>query len=105
VLGVTLARSIDALDEGRWIADDTIGYARTDSGKEIDLSPVRVPAEGTAGITVPIESKWVEDGWRQDALVLEGRYGRGIMATKSILDLEHPCWAIPAPLLACLLAT
>lgn len=105
VLGVILARSIDALDEGRWIADDTIGYARTDSGKEIDLSPVRVPLGGTVGFSVPIESKWVEDGWRQDALVLEGRYGRGIMATKSILDFEHPCWAIPAPMLACLLAT
>jgi len=35
--------------------------------------------------------------------VLEGRYGRGVMATKSILDLEHPSWAIPAPLVACLL--
>jgi len=68
--------------------------------RHIDLSPVKVPINGSSSFTVPIESKWVEDG-----LVLEGRYGRGIMTTKSILDPEHRCWVIPAPLLACLLAT
>jgi len=56
-----------------------------------------------SGLTTPIESKWVEHGWRRQAFVLEGLYGHGVMATKSILDLEHPSWAIPAPLVACLL--
>ena len=102
-LGVCLARAIDGLEEGRWVAYDTIGYSRTSSGNEIDFSPVRVPTEEGSGLTIPIESKWVDDGWRREALVLEGRYGRGVMATKSILDLEHPSWAIPAPLVACLL--
>jgi hypothetical protein len=85
------------------VADDTIGYSRTTSGNEIDFSPVRVPTEAGSGLTTPIESKWVDHGWRREALVLEGRYGRGVMATKSILDLEHPSWAIPAPLVACLM--
>ena len=102
-LGVFLARAIDGQEEGRWVADDTIGYSRTSSGNEIDFSPVRVPTEEGSGLTIPIASKWVDDGWRREALVLEGRYGRGVMATKSILDLEHPIWAIPAPLVACLL--
>ena len=31
-LAVACARSIDTLDEGRWVADDTIGYARTGDG-------------------------------------------------------------------------
>ena len=31
------------------------------------------------------------------------RGAMAVMATKSILDLEHPSWAIPAPLVACLL--
>ena len=70
-----------------WVADDTIGYSRTSSGNEIDFSPVRVPTEEGSGLTIPIESKWVDDGWRREALVMEGRYGRGVMATKSILDL------------------
>ena len=103
VLAVALALAVDGLEEGRWVADDTIGYSRTSSGNEIDFSPVRVPTEAGAGLTTPIESKWVDDGWRREALVLEGRYGRGVMATKSILDLTHPSWAIPAPLVACLL--
>ena len=102
-LAVALARAVDGLEEGRWVADDTIGYSRTASGNEIDFSPVRVPTEGGSGLTTPIESKWVDDGWRREALVLEGRYGRGVMATKSILDLAHPSWAIPAPWVACLL--
>ena len=102
-LAVTLARAIDGLEEGRWVADDTIGYTRTSSGNEIDFSPVRVPTEDGSGLSTPIESKWVDDGWHREALVLEGRYGRGVIATKSILDLEHPSWAIPAPLVACLL--
>ncbi len=102
-LAVALARAVDGLEEGRWVADDTIGYSRTTSGNEIDFSPVRVPTEEGSGLTTPIESKWVDDGWRREALVLEGRYGRGVMATKSILNLEHPSWAIPAPLVACLL--
>ena len=75
-LGVSLARAIDGLEEGRWVADDTIGYSRTSSGNEIDFSPVRVPTEEGSGLTIPIESKWVDDGWRREALVLEGRYGR-----------------------------
>ena len=75
----------------------------TNSGNEIDFSPVRVPTEAGSGLTMPIESKWVDHGWRRDPLVLEGRYGRGVMATKSIVDLEHPSWVIPTPLVACLL--
>jgi hypothetical protein len=53
---------------------------------------------------VPIESKWVDSGWRGEARVIDGKYGRGIMATKSMLDLEGDVWAVPAPLVALLLA-
>ena len=65
------------------------------SGNEIDFSPVRVPTEEGAGLTTPIESKWVDDGWRREALVIEGRYGRGVIATKShsgsgASELGHP---------------
>lgn len=102
-IAVALARAIDALDEGRWISEDTIGYARTDSGQEVDLAPVRVPSASGSEMTVPIESKWVDEGARSDARVIENKYNRGILATKSVLDLDHPTWAVPAPLLALLL--
>lgn len=102
-LGVALARVIDDLDEGRWTAGDSIGYARTATGNEVDLAPVAVPTAGGAARTVPIESKWVDAGWPHEARVIEAKYGSGVLATKSLLDLEHPAWAIPAPLVALLL--
>ena len=102
-LGVTLARALEAGEEGRWNDGNTIGYTRTGTGNEIDLAPVPVATSSSTEMTVPIESKWVDDGWRSESLVLSAKYGRGIMATKSILDLEDPVWAVPAPLVALLL--
>jgi predicted AAA+ superfamily ATPase len=103
-LGVTLARSLEALDEGRWLSDDSIGYHRTDSGGDVDLAPVRVPVDGAAAVTTPIDCKWVDAGWRGAARVIDGKFGRGILVTKSVLDTEGDVWAVPAPLLALLLA-
>ena len=102
-LGVSLGRAIDDLDEGRWVAGDTIGFARTGSGNEVDFSAVDVPGPAGGGETVPIECKWVDSGWRAEAKVIEAKYGRGLVATKSVLDLDHPAWAVPAPLVAMLL--
>jgi uncharacterized protein len=98
-----LARAIDDLDEGRLVVNDTIGYARTGAGNEIDLLPVPVSSTARATRTVPIEAKWVDDRWRSAAKTVEAKYDTGILATKSILDTSHPTWAIPAPLLALLL--
>lgn len=98
-LGVALARSIDQLEEGRWIANDTIGFARTDSGNEVDFAPVSLGGE----LTTPIESKWVSHGWRAESQPLRGKFGSGIVSTKSVLDLSGPVWAVPAPLIALLL--
>lgn len=102
-LAVALARRIDELDEGRWIAGDTLGYVRTGSGAKVDFGPLHVPADGGVRRTVPIESKWVDGGWRGESRVIEGKYGEGIVATKSVLDVDRDVWAVPAPLLALLL--
>jgi uncharacterized protein len=102
-LGVALASTMEELEEGRWLAGETIGYALTTSGKEVDLAPVRVPMSGAVGWTVPVESKWVDDGWRRESRVIEGKYKRGILGTKSILDTSGDVWAVPAPLLTLLL--
>jgi len=104
MLGVSLARAIDSLDEGRWVAADTIGYVKTDSGNEIDLGPVDVQSPGGPRRSIPIEGKWVDDGWRAEAKVLTSKYGLGVLATKSILNLDYDVWAVPAPLVALLLA-
>jgi len=99
-IGVSLARAIDNLDEGRWLHGDTIGYTRTGGDKEVDLAPVAVPSECDTASTVPIESKWVDRGWKSEARTITGKYGRGIVATKTILDLSGDVWAVPAPMLA-----
>ncbi|MGH3261471.1 MAG: hypothetical protein ACRDNS_05700 [Trebonia sp.] len=83
---------------------DTIGYVRTGSGQEIDFGPVAVPGPNGSQWTTPIEVKWVADGWRAEARTIEGRYHSGIVATRSVTRLDTPAWAIPAPLLALLLA-
>jgi uncharacterized protein len=102
-LGVTLARAVDDLDEGRWLSADTIGYSRTLSGNEVDLSPISLPTSAGVSTSVPIECKWVDRGWRSEAKTIDGKYHRGILATKSVLDTGSHVWAVPAPLIALLL--
>jgi uncharacterized protein len=103
MIGILLARAIEHGEPGRWIAGDTIGYGRTSTGNEVDLTSVSLASPGGATRTVPIESKWVSDGWRKEALTIEGWSGAGIVATKTILNFDHPAWAVPAPILAVVL--
>jgi hypothetical protein len=75
-------------------------HARTNNDREVDLAPVAVPADGGAAFTVPIESNWVDCGWKSEARTITGKYGCGIIATKTVLDLSGEVWAVPAPMLA-----
>jgi hypothetical protein len=67
---------------------DTIGYARTGSGREIDFGPVAVPGPGGSQWTTPVEVKWATDGWRAEARTIEGRYHAGTVATKTVTRLH-----------------
>jgi uncharacterized protein len=102
-LAVHLAVAIDDQQPGRWVDGDTIGYVRTGKGNEIDFGPIAVPDTAGPVHTTPLEAKWVTRGWRSEALVTENRFGRGVLATKNITDLNHVSWAIPAPTVALLL--
>lgn len=102
-IGVALARTVDRRHPGRLLDGRAIGYSRTGGGREIDFAPLPIRVGGAQTSTVPLESKWVSGAWRRDALVLENGHGRGVLATKDILDTSHPVWAVPAPLLALLL--
>lgn len=62
-----------------------------------------IPSHAGTDLTVPLESKWVDHSWRAEARVIDGKYERGILATKSILDTTGRVWAVPAPLAALLL--
>jgi uncharacterized protein len=102
-IGVAVARAVEERQPGRWLAQDTIGYLRTQSGKEIDFAPVPLPTAAGESMTTPIESKWVSHGWRSEALVMENRLHRGVMATRNVVDTTHDVWALPAPVVAALL--
>jgi uncharacterized protein len=59
---------------------------RTSGGYEVDLGPVTVPSANGPATTGPLESKWVEQGWKGEARTIDGEFGLGILATKSILN-------------------
>ncbi|MFC0624766.1 AAA family ATPase [Kribbella deserti] len=102
-LAVMLATAIEEAQPGRWTSADTIGYVRTGKGNEVDFGPVPVPTAGSTQYTTPLESKWVSQGWRGEARVIEGKFGDGVLATKNITDTGEKSWAIPAPIVALLL--
>ena len=102
-LAVAMARSIDEIQPGRWYSQDTIGYLRSGGGNEVDFAPVPVPTGAGIERTTPLESKWVARGWRGEARVVENTFGRGILATRTVVDTNPATWALPAPLVALLL--
>ena len=47
--------------------------------------------------------KYVDSGWKQEAVTVRSQFGRGVLATRSILDLSGDVWAVPAALVGWLL--
>ena len=69
-------------------------HRRTRTCKEIDFA-----GPGFGGIA--IESKYVDGRWQRDVQTLSASGWRGIVATRSNLNLEHAkVMAIPASMLA-----
>jgi hypothetical protein len=58
-----------------------------------------------AAIEVPFESKYVERSWRCGTRAIATRYGRGILATRNILDTGGDVWAVPTSVVVWLLGT
>lgn len=102
-LGLELARSIDRLHPDRFVEGRAVVHARTGAGNEVDFSPSRMSIGGQSVATVPLEAKWVSRNWRQGALVMRSRYGKGILATKDVVEMSGDVWALPAPIVALLL--
>ena len=67
-------------------------YRRT-STKEVDFVG---PIIGQTGF----EGKYVDDGWRSEAKTIKSQFGRGVLATRSVLDLSEDVLAIPASMSA-----
>ncbi len=93
-IGLSLARASAAGRADAFVAAHEVMFERT-ATSEIDFVG--------ASIGVPFESKYVERGWKSASRSLAARYGRGIVATRNVLDIDGPIWAVPAAIVAWLL--
>ena len=96
---MALLRASERTSPGAVVESNHVLHHRTRSRKEIDFVG---PGFGGIGI----ESKYTDGGWRRDARTLRASPWRGIIATRSELDLADPqVAAVPAALLAWLIDT
>jgi predicted AAA+ superfamily ATPase len=95
-IGLSLARTAAMGDADAFLAANRVMFERT-ATSEIDFVG--------ASIKVPFESKYVERSWKGQSRALSARYGRGIVATRNVLNLDGTVWAVPAAIVAWLLAT
>jgi predicted AAA+ superfamily ATPase len=90
-LGFHLARSVERQRRGSFLATDGVLYERTPTGNEIDfVGP---------DLEIPIESKYVDTGWKREAQTVRAAYGKGVLATRSIYDTTENVWAVPTALI------
>ena len=93
-LGVALLRASERTAPGTHAGFDRVLHHRTATRREIDFV-------GPAFGGFAIESKYVDGNWRRSALTLKASPWRGVVATRSELDLgEGDVAAVPTALLA-----
>lgn len=96
-LGMALLRATERAAPGSLVGYDQVLHHNTATRKEVDFV-----GPNFGGIA--FESKYVDGGWRRDALTLKASRWHGIIATRSELDLSEPdVAAVPAAVLAWLL--
>jgi hypothetical protein len=95
-IGLALALAAAGGRADRFVAGEAVMYERTKTGKEIDF---------VGANQVPIESKYVERNWKSEARTVAAAHGRGILATRNLLDTDGDVWAVPACIVAWLLGT
>lgn len=94
-LGIELLRNMEREQPGSYAHFSDVMYQKT-SGKEVDFCGPRLGKLG-------FEGKYVDSGWKQEALTVRAAFGAGVLATRGLLDTSGDVWAIPAPLIAWML--
>ena len=98
-LGMALMRGLERDEPGSYLEFDRVLHHRNKSGTEVDFV-----GAGLGGCA--LESKYVDARWRRATRTLRDSPWRGIVATRSVLDLEDPdVMAVPAALIAWLIDT
>jgi len=91
-LGIELLRNMEREQPGTYAHFSDVMYQKT-SGKEVDFCGPRFGALG-------FEGKYVDSGWKREALTVRSAFGAGVLATRSLLNTSGDVWAVPAPLIA-----
>ena len=94
-LGIELLRNIEREQPGSYAHFSDVMYQKT-AGKEVDFCGPRIGKLG-------FEGKYIDSGWKQEALTLRAALGAGVLATRGLLDTSGDIWAVPAPLIAWML--
>lgn len=95
-IGMALLRQGEAERPGSFIRFGAVMFERTPARKEIDFVG---PWLGG----VPFEAKYVDGGWARESRTALAAYGTGVLATRSVIDLDRPVRALPAAIVAWLL--
>jgi uncharacterized protein len=93
--GIELLRNMEREQPGTYAHFSDVMYQKT-SGKEVDFCG---PRFGKLGF----EGKYVDSGWKREALTVRAALGAGALATRGLLDTSGEVWAVPAPLIAWML--
>jgi predicted AAA+ superfamily ATPase len=96
-VGLMLTRAASHARPATLIEADRVMYERTQTDSEIDF----VGPE----LGVPFECKYTDASWRREAQTMRSRYGKGVMVTKTSLEVDEneAVWAVPAGIFAWLL--
>lgn len=94
-LGLELVRNVERGQPGSYPHFSEVMYQRT-STKEVDFSG---PRFGPLGF----EGKYVDSGWKREAVTVRSAFGFGVLATRGVLDTSGDVWAVPAPFVAWML--
>lgn len=94
-IGLALARAIESERPLSFAQANGVLHQRTNTNKEVDFVGPELP--------IPVEVKFGQRHWRQEAKTVEANHREAIMATADIFNTDHRAWAVPAPALAWLL--
>jgi hypothetical protein len=94
-LGLELLRNLEREQPGSYAHFSDVMYQKT-ANKEVDFCGPRL---GWLGF----EGKYVDSGWKREALTVRAAFGAGVLATRGLLDTSGDVWAVPAPFIAWML--
>lgn len=99
-LGLHLLRAVGGDSPAALLDGGAVMYERTASESEVDFTGPQLGAG--------FEAKYVDGPWRRAAQTVRARHERGLMVTRTVLDLdersgERRVWAVPAGIVAWLL--